>query len=471
MKIIRSTLSLVLALMLTCTVYAGQSSKPRVIVMTDGEIDDHCAMVRFLLYSNDMDIAAIIETNSVFQQKGWSSQKWIDKQIDAYAQVYPNLKVHDSAYPTPDYLKAHLYVGDEDPSHLAVSQKTIQRVPGMENMINPAKWEDTPGSDRIVKVLLEDDPRPVYIQAWGGGNTAARAFYKLKSQYPNDYERAVSKAVMYGIWYQDGAGDYIEEFHPGVTMLISYFFSGTWDYGSQPYTRQFVTDNLHNNHGALGAMYKQKYISEGDSPAFLYSLANGLRSYEHPTYGGWGGRFYKVPGKANVYRDVDKASYMRWVEYANRDFEARLKWCVAPKYEDANHKPVINIIGGLDRIVKSGELVEIEAKISDPDPVDYDALWEKWGPILEQHGQDKSIMPVFAKNQPKYSSLWWQYKEAGTYNGMVELSGQFQDRIHFVAPEVTEPSTIHLILEVKDGGFPSLTAFARVIITVVPSKH
>jgi predicted aldo/keto reductase-like oxidoreductase len=46
--------------------------------------------------------------------------------------------------------------------------------------------------------------------------------------------------------------------------------------------------------------YMQDFISEGDSPAFLYALDNGLRSYEHPSYGGWGGRFYKVPGTRNV---------------------------------------------------------------------------------------------------------------------------------------------------------------------------
>jgi len=61
-------------------VYANQPAKPRVIAMTDGEIDDRCSMIRFLLYSNDMDIAAIIQTNSVFQEKGWSSEKWLEKQ-------------------------------------------------------------------------------------------------------------------------------------------------------------------------------------------------------------------------------------------------------------------------------------------------------------------------------------------------------------------------------------------------------
>ena len=83
---------------------------------------------------------------------------------------------------------------------------------------------------------------------------------------------AVKKAVMYNIWYQDGAGNYIETYHPDVTLLVSYYFSGTWDYGSQRYTDGFAKNYLHNGHGPLAALYPQDYISEGDSPAFLYSL-------------------------------------------------------------------------------------------------------------------------------------------------------------------------------------------------------
>ncbi|MDR1525985.1 MAG: hypothetical protein LBS79_12145, partial [Tannerella sp.] len=45
--------------------YAGEAAKPRVIVMTDGEVDDRCSMIRFLLHTNDMEVLAIIQTNSV----------------------------------------------------------------------------------------------------------------------------------------------------------------------------------------------------------------------------------------------------------------------------------------------------------------------------------------------------------------------------------------------------------------------
>ena len=37
----------------------GEISKPRVIVTSDGEIDDECSLVRFLLYANEWDIEGI----------------------------------------------------------------------------------------------------------------------------------------------------------------------------------------------------------------------------------------------------------------------------------------------------------------------------------------------------------------------------------------------------------------------------
>lgn len=40
--------------------------KLRTVVTTDGEIDDMNSFIRFLLYSNDMEVAGIILTSSMF---------------------------------------------------------------------------------------------------------------------------------------------------------------------------------------------------------------------------------------------------------------------------------------------------------------------------------------------------------------------------------------------------------------------
>ena len=40
------------------------NNKPRIIVTSDGEIDDECSMIRFLLYANDWDIEGIVTSSS-----------------------------------------------------------------------------------------------------------------------------------------------------------------------------------------------------------------------------------------------------------------------------------------------------------------------------------------------------------------------------------------------------------------------
>lgn len=447
---------------------------PRVIVLTDSETDDRCSMVHFLLYANDMQIDAIIQTNSCFQRKGWSNETWLKKQIDAYEKVYPNLKTHDSNYPSPEYLRKRVYVGDENPTHIKLNGgQCKQLLPGASPIIDPAEWEDTPGSDRIVEILLEQDPRPVFIQCWGGGNTAAKAFQKLKDKYSADYERAISKAVLYCIWYQDAAGPYIERFHPKATILLNHHFSGSWDYGTMTNTTDFVSRYMKNGTNPLGECYSQPYISEGDTPAFLYSISNGLRSYEHPTYGGWGGCFYKVKGLENVYRDTGFGQLREWIEPAMHDFQARLQWCVTSDYTKANHKPIISVPSGLDFNVQSGDTVRLSADIHDPDPVNVEALWLSRGDMWAQKGITKEMVK---NNIQKYNTQWrcgWYQYPSGTFKDYINLhfSKENEAKMWFVAPNVEKPQTIHIILEAYDMTIPRLTSYARYIITVNPCKQ
>lgn len=447
--------------------------KPRIIVLTDSEIDDRCSMVHLLFCSNDVEIAALIQTNSCFQRHGWSKEHWLEKQIDHYAEVYPNLKVHSKDYPSPDYLRSKIFVGDEDPAHVCLDTPASATKIGAPARINPREWTSTEGSDAIVRILRDNDPRPVFIQAWGGGNTAAKALQVIKDEYPEDYERAARKVVMYNIWYQDAAGNYIEQEHPLVTMLVSYHFHATWDYGAQNYTADFVRRWLHDSPSALARDYVQTNISEGDSPAFLYSVSNGLRSHENPTYGGWGGQFYKVPGMENVYRDTDKGSYSRWTEYVLRDFQSRLAWAATPKYEDANHAPEVTILEGLDKTVRSGETVTLTADVKDDNFLDLELQWHHRQYISEQKGVDKAKFFENTKKRPqKFETAWWQFYEAGTCPIHVDLqtNPDNPNQVSFTAPAVTEPQTLHLVFQTTDNNKMGLTGFARVIVTVLPQN-
>ena len=90
------------------------SDKPRVIVTTDGEIDDECSMVRFLLYANEWDVEGIVTSSSQYHWQGhkWAGDDWLEPYLDAYAKVYPNLKKHDPEFPPPDYLRSRAGFGN-----------------------------------------------------------------------------------------------------------------------------------------------------------------------------------------------------------------------------------------------------------------------------------------------------------------------------------------------------------------------
>ena len=70
---------------------------------------------------------------------------------------------------------------------------------------------------------------------------------------------------------------------------------------------------------------------------------------------------------------------------------------------------------------------------------------------------------------------WWQYKEAGSYDGEVALHSHdpsndgYPQRPSscFTVPQDAEAGdTIHIILEVTDQGSPNLTRYQRFIVTV-----
>ncbi len=114
----------------------------------------------------------------------WAGDDWAEPYLDAYAKVYPNLVKHDSRYPTPEYLQARTLLGN------------VKAEGEMD--------EVTAGSQRIVEVLLdESDQRPVWIQAWGGTNTIARALKTIEEQHPERMAEVAKKIRFYFIWEQD----------------------------------------------------------------------------------------------------------------------------------------------------------------------------------------------------------------------------------------------------------------------------
>ena len=394
-------------------------------------------MIRFLLYSNEWDVEGLIHSSSRFHWLGqtWSGIEWINAQIGMYARVYDFLRKNADGYPTPEELRSKVYVGN------------ITNVGEME--------KDTPGADRIVRVLLDDKPGRVYLQAWGGTNTIAKALHTIQTQYPNQMDKVSQKAVVYIILDQDGTfRKYIEPNWPRLQVLGSFRQFGVLAYSWMnliPYPhkalfeRPWLEGYITVDRGPLAGAYEPNngaFRSEGDSPSFMHQIEVGLRSLEHPGYGGWGGRFVaEKPGVTNVWKDAQDDGILgkpiwRWATAFQNDFAARAAWCVLP-YRDANHPPIVSLAGSADVEVAPGTTVALDASGSgDPD------------------------------GNRLYCS-WWQYREPGTYNGAVAIEELGKGIASAAVPADARPGdTIHFIAEVTDDGKPPLTRYARVIVTV-----
>lgn len=432
--------SQVLLIALLCCVAGTQAwagPKPRIIATTDGEIDDRCSFVRFLLYANEWDIAGIIYSSSKFHWRGhkWAGEEWIERDIDLYARFYDNLKRHAPDFPTPDELNRLVWIGNID------------------NVGEMSK--DTPGSDRIVEILLDADPRPVYLQAWGGTNTIASALRKIQREHPGQMERISKKAIIYIILDQDTTfREYILPNWPDVQVLGSFQQFRTVAYRWQQYIPashhrffdgNWMKKNILEGRGPLCARYEAhddgRFRSEGDSPAFMHQIDVGLRSLEHPSFGGWGGRFVRESGTNNTWKgaeddgDLGKPLW-RWAEAFQNDWAARASWCVDPP-EKANHPPVAKLSHAGDITAARNQEVNLSAAgSSDPDG---DGLGYRW----------------------------WQYTEADTYSGKVDIRDSDQREASLTVPSGARAGqTIHIICEVTDNGNPPLTRYQRVIVTV-----
>jgi hypothetical protein len=62
---------------------------------------------------------------------------------------------------------------------------------------------------------------------------------------------------------------------------------------------------------------------------------------------------------------------------------------------------------------------------------------------------------------------WWQYEEADSYGGSIDILKSKKQNASFVVPaDAKNGATIHIICEVSDTGSPQLTRYQRVILTV-----
>lgn len=462
-------LALVFLFFLQQVVAQGTDSKLRVLVLTDieNEPDDAQSMVRFLTYVNQWDVEGLIATTSVHQKKKIAAWR-IREIVSAYGQVRNNLLLHEKGYPDTVFLQG--LVKESYPDF------------GM-NAVGPGK--DSEGSEWIIKAADKKDDRPLWILVWGGPNCLAQALWKVSmTRTPAEVNAFISRLRVYTISDQDDSGPWIRKTFPGLFYICSpgtqergAYHHATWTgiSGDKFHGRfsgadfsivdnPWLDKNIRKDHGPLGAQHPYtKFLMEGDTPTFLYLINNGLGSPEHPDYGSWGGRyelytprmqkwFYEpetrpiwsnaedeVMGIDSAFQTSNKASIWRWRQAYQNDFAARIDWTIQ-SYKNANHPPVAKLAHANLLNAKAGDTVLLDA-----------------GPSTDPDGQ--------ALNYE-----WIYYREAGTYEykSLLKIAGNNTVKASFVAPKVSRPETIHIILAVTDKGTPALTRYQRVIVTVFP---
>lgn len=460
-----------LVLASTIVVACGED-RSRVIVLTDitNEPDDQESLVRFLVYSNEFDVEGLIATTSTWLRNRTSVENIYDC-VQAYGKVRDNLARHADGFPTVEQLRSVIREGRPEFGMLGVGD-----------------GKDTAGSRHIMEVVDRQDDRPVWVTAWGGANCLAQTLWHVrKTRTAEEVDRFVSKLRVYTISDQDDAGPWMRREFPKLFYVVSpggersgEYYQATWTgisgddyYLNGPRHRidlvsnDWLLENVRTGHGPLGEKYPAwEYIMEGDTPSYMNLIRNGLGSHESPGYGGWGGRYtFKktyadagpiwqnsrdrfVTPDGNVHVS-NQATIWRWREDFQHDFAARMDWCVAEFTDQANHNPRVVVAGDeskriIHQDVKPGQTVQLSATgTSDPD-----------GDQLSYH--------------------WFHYPEASRDllnvrdHWTVRLAAAESENVTVTVPTKLPRGTneIHIILDVKDNGEPSLHAYRRVILHV-----
>lgn len=468
-----------LSLPLVSSVFAQEANatSSRVIVLTDIEADpdDTQSLVRLFLYSNAIDIQGLIATTSVHQQHAIEPES-IRNVIRAYGKVQRNLAKHEANFPQEKFLMSLVKKG--------------QPTYGMEGI---GANKDTEGSNWIIQQLDRNDDRPLWISVWGGANTLAQALYTLsESRTESELQGLIKKLRVYAISDQDDTGIWIRKNFPNLFYIVSPggYGAATWiginqvveGIDNTSISNKWIADNIQQAHGPLGTIYPDvAYGMEGDTPAWLALIPNGLNSPENPHWGGWGGRYelytpklsdmdptgfnggipvlpepraiwtnanddYTPSTDGEYGRTIRKgeksfndyrATIWRWRDDFQNDFAARMDW-TTKAFHETNHPPTVRLTHPELMRIKSGQFFSLNASNS-TDP-DNDSL----------------------------SFYWFTYPEAGTYKGIIKINAENLMKINLQAPKVDKEETLHVIVRVTDKGSPKLSRYKRVIVTIEP---
>ena len=459
---------------------------PRMIVISDigNEPDDQMSLTRLLLYSNELEIEALVAATSTWQ-KNVVHPETMRTLIAAYGKVRPSLLLHAAGWPAAEELNDRVYAGQ--PSY---------------GMAATGIDKTSEGAQAIIKAADRNDERPLWITIWGGANTLAQALIHVRAtRSPEQLDKFIAKLRVSSISDQDDAGPWIRKEFPNLFYIVQpttptggeyYYATWTGISGDAYYrncagadsslvTNEWLDTNIRGK-GPLGRLYPRfLFIMEGDTPSYLHLIDNGLDSYARPDWGGWGGRYIfrqpygetrpiwtqggdlfsrvtsqdEVTGLDGRKYISDQATVWRWREAYQNDFAARMDWTVND-YKHANHSPVLEINGN-----GGTSPIYVATKVGQPATLDASASHDPDGQRIEYH--------------------WFHYAEAGSAEASlaaVTISGADTAKA-VVTPTATcrpvwlklptpcpSQGIAHIILAVTDTGSPRLTSYRRIVLTV-----
>lgn len=456
----------VLSSLVLCAAAWAAPLKPRMIVLTDispatHEPDDMESLIRLLVHADLFEIEGLVATTGwSYSQATPNSLDLMHRVVDAYEEDLPNLLKRSGQtgflsdesrqeigyWPSPDYLRSRVVMGS--------------RTRGQDHI---GEGNDSPGSSLIIRIADESDDRPVWVQAWGGGNTLAQAIWRVqKERSEEDLKAFLEKTRLYTITDQDrGSRDPFDtsshywmrqEFEKDLVFIWDEcawkFQNGTGKSNWDEYATHI------QGHGHLGRIYpKYRYGVEGDTPAFLYILPVGLNDPNDPSQGSWGGYFEWAKGpdpKTFAYTNHQRPAYgicrrleEHFYQATFNNFAARMDWA---RDGGGNRNPVVAINGdeGMDILTLAPSAgttvttVTLDASASrDPD------------------GDDLTFK-------------WWVISGPGTYKGDIKIANSNSSRATVEIPEDSAGKTFHVICEVTDDGTHNLTSYRRLIFKPVP---
>jgi hypothetical protein len=493
------------------------SERPRIVITADPELDDNNSLIRFLLYSSDVEVEGLIYASSQFHWKGdgkgtkwfvpgreyarfgldkcpceswrWAKdERFIHDAVDAYEKVYANLKVHNAAYPTPGELKSKIRYGNIE----------------FDGDIS----KDTPGSDLIKSLILDDKPGQLYITGWGGQSTIARALKSIQDQYEytTQWDAMKAKVSRKVVLLPSGDQDdtYAKYIKPNWKGIEYRQFSAGPNYGygaqlrAKPedaplLTPSWMKENVLDR-GPLGTLYrvwgdgkqmvkgdimdyfglagltddqlrkmgyvvwmpvqpKGSWLGEGDNHTFMNMLANGLRAFEFANYGGWGGRGTQAQNFSFNMSDTSQQAMVSALSSPN---------------QNANDYPNFFPVAQNDFAARMKW--SVTSKFAD---ANHEPIVKIEGPLYVLANPGETIRLNGSVSDPdknKLSIKWWQFR-VGTYPAEVAILNATSEQCRVTIPkDAVAGQTIHMILEARDDGAPALTRYQRVVVTVRESR-